>query len=106
MVGGSSKVIGRIKPAYPNWQRKRTQNPSSVGSNPTEGTTDGTIVMSQDIRIAVNLHFGLWLFLWAAAGDAAGWWGRRRTSASRGPTSATPFSDLEASVRQNVGADR
>lgn len=25
-------------PSYPNWQRKRTQNPSSVGSNPTEGT--------------------------------------------------------------------
>jgi hypothetical protein len=38
MVGGSSKVVGRIKPSYPNWQRKRTQNPSSVGSNPTEGT--------------------------------------------------------------------
>ena len=29
-----------MKPSYPNWQRKRTQNPSSVGSNPTEGTTD------------------------------------------------------------------
>src|ERR1700731_3995015 len=38
MVGGSFKVGGRIKPSYPNWQRKRTQNPSSVGSNPTEGT--------------------------------------------------------------------
>ncbi|SIP65728.1 hypothetical protein BN9982_220030 [Mycobacterium tuberculosis] len=35
---GSSRVGDRIKPSYPNWQRKRTQNPSSVGSNPTEGT--------------------------------------------------------------------
>ena len=26
------------EPSYPNWQRKRTQNPYSVGSNPTEGT--------------------------------------------------------------------
>jgi hypothetical protein len=25
-------------PWYPNRQRKRTQNPSSVGSNPTQGT--------------------------------------------------------------------
>lgn len=35
MFDASSK---RTKPSYPNWQRKRTQNPSSVGSNPTEGT--------------------------------------------------------------------
>lgn len=26
------------KPSYPNWQRKRIQNPSSVSSNLTEGT--------------------------------------------------------------------
>ena len=32
-------VIGR-KPSYPNWQRKRIQNPSSVSSSLTEGTTN------------------------------------------------------------------
>ena len=26
------------RPSYPNWQRKRIQNPSSVSSNLTEGT--------------------------------------------------------------------
>jgi hypothetical protein len=34
MVGGRS-----YEPSYPNWQRKRIQNPSSVSSNLTEGTT-------------------------------------------------------------------
>src|SRR5277367_6060361 len=42
MVRGSFKVGGRTsstrKPSYPNWQRKRIQNPSSVSSNLTEGT--------------------------------------------------------------------
>jgi uncharacterized protein (DUF488 family) len=28
------------RPSYPNWQRNGTQNPDSVGSNPTEGTTE------------------------------------------------------------------
>src|ERR1700727_860654 len=27
------------RPSYPNWQRKRIQNPSSVSSNLTEGTS-------------------------------------------------------------------
>ena len=32
-------VVGRgYEPSYPNWQRKRIQNPSSVSSNLTEGT--------------------------------------------------------------------
>lgn len=29
---------GYQTPSYPNWQRKRIQNPSSVSSNLTEGT--------------------------------------------------------------------
>lgn len=29
------------RPSYPNWQRKRIQNPSSVSSNLTEGTKTG-----------------------------------------------------------------
>ena len=28
------------KPSYPNWQRKRIQNPYSVSSNLTEGTAN------------------------------------------------------------------
>src|SRR6185312_3834921 len=36
-------------PSYPNWQRNWTQNPDSVGSNPTEGTC----VMSQGIGIVL-----------------------------------------------------
>src|SRR5271154_5045984 len=33
------------RPSYPNWQRKRIQNPSSVSSNLTEGTEEdgGTV---------------------------------------------------------------
>jgi hypothetical protein len=38
MVGGCFKVVAGSKPSYPNWQRKRIQNPSSVSSNLTEGT--------------------------------------------------------------------
>src|ERR1700757_4218887 len=48
MVGSSSKVGGRAKPSYPNWQRKRTQNPSSVGSNPTEGTQSAEALVQLD----------------------------------------------------------
>lgn len=58
MVGGRAIQ----KPSYPNWQRNWTQNPDSVGSNPTEGT----LVMSQHIGIALNLHEGSELFLCAA----------------------------------------
>jgi hypothetical protein len=39
MVGGCLCVQRPGKPSYPNWQRKRIQNPSSVSSNLTEGTT-------------------------------------------------------------------
>ena len=38
MLGVSSKVGVRRQPSYPNWQRKRIQNPYSVSSNLTEGT--------------------------------------------------------------------
>lgn len=37
-LGSSSMVVTRT-PSYPNWQRKRIQNPYSVSSNLTEGTT-------------------------------------------------------------------
>ena len=40
------------EPSYPNWQRKRIQNPYSVSSNLTEGTC----VMSQGIGIVLDLH--------------------------------------------------
>jgi hypothetical protein len=38
--GPSSMVVSRItrEPSYPNWQRKRIQNPCSVSSSLTEGT--------------------------------------------------------------------
>jgi|EndMetStandDraft_3_1072993.scaffolds.fasta_scaffold00645_16 hypothetical protein len=58
MVGGRALQT----PSYPNWQRNWTQNPDSVGSNPTEGT----IVMSEDIGMAPNLHHGSELFIRAA----------------------------------------
>ncbi len=36
-------VVGRgYEPSYPNWQRKRIQNPYSVSSNLTEGTPKNT----------------------------------------------------------------
>jgi hypothetical protein len=50
MVGGRALLT----PSYPNWQRNWTQNPDSVGSNPTEGT----IVMSQNIGMALKPHWG------------------------------------------------
>lgn len=34
----STIVMRREQPSYPNWQRKRIQNPCSVSSNLTEGT--------------------------------------------------------------------
>ena len=38
--GASSMVEAALRtPSYPNWQRKRIQNPYSVSSNLTEGTT-------------------------------------------------------------------
>ena len=36
---GASSMVGGRAPPYPNWQRKRIQNPSSVSSNLTEGTS-------------------------------------------------------------------
>src|SRR5271166_3341127 len=43
-------VVGRgYEPSYPNWQRKRIQNPYSVSSNLTEGTEN-----SRSDRVAVG----------------------------------------------------
>ena len=39
-VGWSQATRDLDKPSYPNWQRNWTQNPDSVGSNPTEGTSE------------------------------------------------------------------
>jgi hypothetical protein len=41
-------VVSRItrEPSYPNWQRKRIQNPCSVSSSLTEGTRKAS---SEDI---------------------------------------------------------
>ena len=36
LYGGYSRAM----PSYPNWQRKRIQNPCSVSSSLTEGTTN------------------------------------------------------------------
>ena len=38
-AASTSLIIQVRARAYPNWQRNWTQNPDSVGSNPTEGTT-------------------------------------------------------------------
>ncbi len=38
--GGTPRSCGQ--PSYPNWQRKRIQNPCSVSSNLTEGTSVNT----------------------------------------------------------------
>ena len=37
-LAASTIVMRREQPSYPNWQRKRIQNPCSVSSNLTEGT--------------------------------------------------------------------
>jgi hypothetical protein len=50
-------VVGRgYEPSYPNWQRKRIQNPSSVSSNLTEGTgnTSSKHITSSTNKFAQN----------------------------------------------------
>ena len=39
LYGGRPQPPTVRMPSYPNWQRKRIQNPYSVSSNLTEGTT-------------------------------------------------------------------
>src|SRR6476619_3122256 len=41
-------MVGNRAPPYPNWQRKRTQNPSSVSSNLTGGTQTVEALMQVD----------------------------------------------------------
>ncbi len=43
-------------PSYPNWQRKRIQNPCSVSSNLTEGTTR-LVIQSQNGRHGRGLYW-------------------------------------------------
>ena len=38
LYGEGRCVVDARTPSYPNWQRKRIQNPSSVSSSLTEGT--------------------------------------------------------------------
>src|SRR5690349_6612943 len=38
LYGGRPRRVPAPTPSYPNWQRKRIQNPSSVSSSLTEGT--------------------------------------------------------------------
>jgi hypothetical protein len=48
------------RPSYPNWQRKRIQNPCSVSSNLTEGTqrstgvTPNSNVVTGDVALAAD----------------------------------------------------
>ncbi len=53
MVGSR---VETMRPSYPNWQRNWTQNPDSVGSNPTEGTTLTTNVVAGQGIIATNIR--------------------------------------------------
>lgn len=39
LYGGNPQHERMRTPSYPNWQRKRIQNPYSVSSNLTEGTS-------------------------------------------------------------------
>ena len=51
-LGSSSMVVNRARtqtPSYPNWQRKRIQNPASVSSSLTEGTTRRTPRRERDV---------------------------------------------------------
>ena len=38
VTGHHPRLRSSLPPRYPNWQRKRTQNPHSEGSNPSRGT--------------------------------------------------------------------
>src|SRR6478736_8655473 len=38
VTGHPPRLRSSLPPRYPNWQRKRTQNPHSEGSNPSRGT--------------------------------------------------------------------
>jgi hypothetical protein len=39
VTGHLPRLRSSLPPRYPNWQRKRTQNPHSEGSNPSRGTS-------------------------------------------------------------------
>src|ERR1700744_5778202 len=74
------------RPSYPNWQRKRIQNPSSVSSNLTEGTAAKP---QADRFMGVSL---------SAGGTAAGW---RAVSAAFRATSDFLVHDIFMTPRLN-----